>query len=393
MKRAAIIGASKDSIHTIKVAKDKGLYVYAIDGSPQSEGFVEANEAFVCDISDVEKTKETVKKIKPDFILTVPIGRYLYTTACMNEYFNLKGIKKKFTEISVDKYEFHQFLNKNNLRDIRAYLIKPYEKIESGYDVCFPAIIKPRYGSGCRDVNYVENNDELENVFERIKKCREDFILEEVVEGDEYGVDAAVVDGKAYIILVRKKILVPLPQKQSVGSIALSPNIDADKKIIELVANRLQEIFDVMEYNDCIVNADIIINNDRVFVIETSPRPSGHYLHDVFVPFVSGIDIAGEYINYLMGEKYNFEPIYNKKAIIRFFDLEDKVIRYIPKIKEIKNSIDCKLAEWKCNIKENELMSKVTDGHSIIGRGYFILEGENDTQMRADSDKVLRMFL
>lgn len=287
-KKAAVIGALTDSIHTIKIAKRKGIYIYAIDGNPKADGFLEANDTFVCDISNINKIKEIINKIKLDFILPVPVGRYLYTTACMNECFNLKGIKRKFTKISVDKYEFHRFLNKNNLRNIKSILISHYEKIENSYNISFPAIIKPRYGSGCRDVFYIVNNDELINAFEQIKDSQEDFVFEEAVEGDEYGVDAAVINGNVYITLIRKKLVTSLPKKQAVGYIALSPNIETDKKIIEIITYMIKRVCSTIKYNNCIIHTDVIVNDNDVFVIEISPRPSGHYLHNVFVPFVSG---------------------------------------------------------------------------------------------------------
>ncbi len=391
-KKAVVIGASNDSIYAIKAAKEKDIFVYAIDGNPDAGGFKEADKAIVCDISDVYKTEKFIKNINPDFLLTVPIGRYLYTTACINEDFNLKGIKKDFTEISIDKFKFHKFLNKRNLRNIKSYLLKAYgEDIKKHYDINFPVIIKPRYGSGSRDIFYAENQTVLDEVLKKVKDLNEDFILEEFVNGQEYGVDAAVINGKYHSILIRKKVVTDLPQRQDTANISLCEN---ENGIKERIYAKMTEICNAMKYDDCLINCDIIVNDDDVFIVEIGPRPSGYYVYDEFVPFATGVDMSKEYINYmLLGEDgCCFEPLYTKKAIIKYFDFENIKISYIPDEKKVQNSIVGKLIKWNCNIKENDYMCKVTNGHSIMSRGYFILEGENEKSLINDVDKVMSLF-
>jgi len=392
--KTVVIGASADSVYAIKVARKRGIFVYAIDGNPEAEGLKEADKGIVCDIADVNKTEEIIREINPNFILTVPVGRYLYTTACVNEDFNFKGIKKKFTEISVDKFKFHEFLNKNGLRNIKLYLLKPYaETIKKIYDIKFPAIIKPRFGSGSRDMFYIETQKELDKVLDKLKNSKEDFIFEEFVEGVEYCVDAAKIHGKLRIILVRKRMLTDLPQRQAVANISLGES-EKEKIIKERIKDKIKKVCDAMGYDDCLIQSDIIVNDNNVFVIEISPRPSGHYIYDKFVPFVTGVDMTKEYINYMaLGEEYcSFTPVYTKKAIIKYFDFENKKISYIPNKEEVENNIECGLIDWKCNIKENDYMNKVTNGHSIMGRGYFILEGEDDEKLINDSNRVLNLF-
>ncbi len=392
--KAVVIGASADSIYAIKVAKEKGIFVCAIDGNADAAGFKEADKVIVQDISNISKIEEIVRELNSDFVLPVPIGRYLYTVACVNEACNLKGIKKNFTEISVDKFKFHKFLNKNGLRNVKLYLLKPYtENIEKVYDIKFPAIIKPRYGSGSRDVFYVKTQKELKTVLKRISSFNEDFVLEEAVCGDEYGVDAVKINGKLHIILVRKKIMTPLPQRQAVAYISVCSD-ENDREIIEAITNKMTKVCETMEYDDCLIQADLIVNEKDVFIIEISPRQTGHNVYDIFVPFVTGIDMIKEYINYIIfGEdRCCFKPVRIKKSIISFFDLEEKIVNYIPTEDEIKKNIECELIAWKCDIKKNTYMDKVTNGHSIMKRGYFILQEKDEEKLIRDSNKILSLF-
>ena len=97
--KAAIIGASGEAIHTIKKAHEYGIEIAALDGNPEAEGLKYADYPLVVDISDEESTIEALRKEKPDFILTVPIGRYLTTIGAVNDVLGLPGIGRQEAEL------------------------------------------------------------------------------------------------------------------------------------------------------------------------------------------------------------------------------------------------------------------------------------------------------
>jgi carbamoylphosphate synthase large subunit len=385
-----VIGASEDSIHTIKMAKKHNIYVVALDGNPKAKGFEYADKSVVVDISDKNKVYNEIKNINPDFIIPIPIGRYLSTTGYINEKFNLKGIQYKATEYSTDKYLFHQKLNNAGLRQIGLNLLTR-ESDKKDIDAEYPIIIKPRYGSGSRDVFYINSSEELEQIWNDIELDKEDFVAEQAVQGEEYSVDGAVIDNELKITLLRKKIITSLPVRQPISSFSVVKDDDG-KKLYKRVFNHIQKVTKALDYNNCLLNADLIINDDEVFVIEIAPRPSGHNLHNVFVPEATGIDIAEEYIKYLLNKSYEFESDYIKFIQIRFFDFEDVVIKKIPELSMLNDKGKCNIIKWNCNIKENEYMNKVINGHSIMGRGFFIVEGENEEDLIRQSDWILSQF-
>ena len=385
-----VIGASQDSIHTIEMAKKHNIYVVALDGNPAAKGFEDADKSVVVDISDKEKVCQEIEKINPDFIIPIPIGRYLSTTGYINERFNLKGIKYKATEYSTDKYLFHKKLHDAGLRQIGLELLTGTSEMED-VDVDYPVIIKPRYGSGSRDIFYVNNADGLEQIWNSIELDKEDFVAEHAVAGDEYSIDGAVIDNELKITLLRKKIITPLPVRQPVSSFSVVNN-DENLLLYNRVFSHIQKVVRELGYNDCLLNADLIINDDEVFVIEIAPRPSGHNLHNVFVPEATGIDIAEEYIKFLLDEPYEFENENIRRIQIRFFDFEDVIVKKVPDIHILNKNVNCNILKWNCNIKNGEYMNKVINGHSIMGRGFFIVEGENEENLIRQSDWIMSQF-
>ena len=206
MRKGIVIGAGRDAIHTIKKAREHGIFVVALDGNPEAEGLKYADEGIVVDISDLERVREEVKKIQPDFTIPIPIGRYLSTMGYINDTFHFSGASYQATKVSTDKYTFHEILNREGLRNIQAYLVNKTANVQD-MSIPYPAILKPRYGSGSRDVFFLNSKDDLIKEFQVVKELEEDFILEQAAEGEEYSIDGAVFDGKLQITLLRKKII------------------------------------------------------------------------------------------------------------------------------------------------------------------------------------------
>ena len=106
--KAAIIGASGEALHTIDKAHGYGIEVIALDGDPNAVGLRAADRAMTVDISDEGAVIEALKREKPDFVLTVPIGRYLTTIGAVNDALQLPGISRKMAVLCTDKFAFHK---------------------------------------------------------------------------------------------------------------------------------------------------------------------------------------------------------------------------------------------------------------------------------------------
>ena len=114
--KAAVIGASSESVYAIKKAQELGLFVVALDGDKNAPGLKYADEAQVVDIRDNEKVAALLDQNRPDVILPVPIGRYLITTGAMNDRYGLKGVSYSSADLCTDKFAFHKTLSAEGLR-------------------------------------------------------------------------------------------------------------------------------------------------------------------------------------------------------------------------------------------------------------------------------------
>ena len=135
---------------------------------------------------------------------------------------------------------------------------------------------------------------------------------------------------------------------------------------------------------------DLIVNENELFAVEMAPRPTRHSVHDIFVPMVTGLDLAEEYIKFLMGREYTFEAQNIRCLRICYFYFEPGVLKKIPELQDLKENAD--IVMWKCNLKEKDTLEKVINGHTIMGRGFFIIQGKNEQELEEQNQWILSKF-
>ena len=234
------------------------------------------------------------------------------------------------------------------------------------------------------------SEQELGDILVDMEDVNEDYIIEECLDGDEYGVDAVVTEGKLHIVLIRYKINTPLPDRQAVAYISVDPGSD----IYAGITGYMNRVVDTMGLDECLLHADILDTDRGLFAIEVSARPSGHNLHNLFTPLATGVDMAKEYIKYRMGKPYSFAPKYTKPMMIHYFDMEGTV-NTVPNRAMAKKAVSdhgARLIDWNCNIAPGDRLDSVTTGHSLMYRGYYIVEFSNRTLAPTIADAVCALF-
>ena len=415
--KAVLIGAGEESLHTIEAARRLGVSVTALDGNPEAPGLKAADTGLAVDISREDRVMAALRGEDgkgPDVVLTGPLGRYLTTAGAVNDAFHLRGISRQSAVWCTDKYLFHEKLREAGLRGCRCELVPAFcgkteqerrgsvdNLLKKAEAFSFPAILKPRYGSGSRGIFFLDSIRELEAALWELAgktdagestASEEDYVMEEAAAGVEYGVDAAL-DGTAYRqILLRRKLLTPPPARQAVGYFSVTGRTEQEALLIRRVREQLSRAASALRLQDCLMHADLMIEGERVFIIELSARPSGHHLHDLFTPMATGVDMAETYIRSQCGLPYRYEPEETRRLLIRYFALPEGIVRHVPAKEELPLPQDVALRAWDCEIRPGDRLGQVINGHSVMGRGYFILEGSTDERLEAAADGILGKF-
>ena len=101
--------------------------------------------------------------------------------------------------------------------------------------------------------------------------------------------------------------------------------------------------------------------------------------------------MAEEYIKCRMGKGYSFEPEETKQMMIHYFDMQGKV-EWVPDKAYIESILGIHFVAWECNIKEGDVLEEVSNGHSLMGRGFFVLEGKSEEELKKNAEEVKVLF-
>src|SRR5699024_2832194 len=100
-------------------------------------------------------------------------------------------------DMSFDKYKFYKTLTAKNYKSQKSYIsLKDVIEDLNSNQLNFPLFAKPNLGSASLNINKVEDEKTLINLFER----HDDLIVQEFINGKEYGVDV-------YIDLISKEVI------------------------------------------------------------------------------------------------------------------------------------------------------------------------------------------
>lgn len=386
--RLLSIGAGKEQVAIINKAKECGHYVIAIDGNSKAEGLKIADEYSVIDISKEKEVIDFAKINNVEGVLQAPIGRFLTTIGAVNDELGLVGISKEAALNCVDKVRTNKILIENNIRCARQESFKAKnlnELIDRINKFKIPCIIKPRFGSGSVGVCVIQSKSEINKISKEhlLENPSHEILLEEIINGKEFGVDFVVIDNKGYLILVREKKITDFPFRQEVAFIGPA---ELDEKHYEEIYKVMDKATRSLGINNTLVHADLMINDIGVEVIEISGRPSGLGLSSKLVPLSTGIDYLGIGLKIITKEdidKLEFDDIDKQTVAIAFFNLPEGKILSLPNIKN--NDV----LEYVNNLNIGDIITKVRNGRDLINRGYIVIKGRTIFNTLAKYEKII----
>ena len=97
-----------------------------------------------------------------------------------------------------------------------------------------------------------------------------------------------------------------------------------------------------------------------------------------------------EFIKSALGKPFSYVPTHIEKMMIRFFDLQEGIVEKVPDKKDIEK-LDG-ILDYNCNITVGDSLKTVTDGASVMGRGYYLIKADTEKDLLDISSKVVNKF-
>lgn len=168
--------------------------------------------------------------------------------------------------ISFDKYKFYKTLINKNYKSQKSYInLKEVTQDLSSEEIKFPLFVKPNLGSASTNINKVYD----ENILNILFKNHEDLIIQEFIDGKEYGVDVYIdiISKEVISIFIKEKV------KMRAGETDKSISIK-DKKMLDLINDFVKDMGYVGQ-----IDIDVFYKDGEYYISEVNPRFGGGYPH------------------------------------------------------------------------------------------------------------------
>lgn len=232
----------------------------------------------------------------------------------------------EFVEICNDKWKTYLFVKKLGLHTPKTYLTRDsVKKAISDGSLSYPIIMKPRWGMASMGIYKVDNDLELDvftekchkDIFKSYLKYESSFtkdeaiIYQEVMDGEEYGLDVLNdLDGKYIGTFAKQKVTMRSGETDLGRTASNKPFTDATKKIA------------LASGHEGILSVDCFKNDRGVFIIEMNCRISGHYP----LAYLAGFNYPQIVVDWMNGDNLNGDNLKFKEDLFIIKDLVPTVL-------------------------------------------------------------------
>ena len=324
MKKIFILGASALQVPAIKKAREKGLYVYALDYDPKAVGIPEADEFLCISTIDKEAVLDAALKYKPDYIMTSTSDMPVRTVAWVNEQLGRQGgIAYEDAICATDKAAMRRRMKEKNVPVPEFYVADSAEefleksRLLGERFVCKPADNAASRGVVLIDKSKIGKDEDLLDIYEYTKGFSRsgEVLLEEFMTGPEVSVESITVDGNINIITITDKMITEVPYFVETGHTEPSRLTKDQQRDIREVAVAAIKALNIKNGPN---HTEIKVTPDGARLVEIAARLGGDFITSKLVPLSTGVDMTACDIACSLGEKADCARTKDMGSAIRF---------------------------------------------------------------------------
>lgn len=308
MKKLLILGAGIYQVPLINTAKRLGIYTIAASIPGNYPGFELADKVYYENTTDYEAILKIAKEEKIDGIVTAGTDVAVITIGKVCDALGLTGLSEQAAMIATDKLLMKEVYEAEGVRTAR------YRKVYFSNDdyadqlseLTPPLMFKSVDSSGSRGIIKVSSPSEYDAAREYVKaSTRSDyFIVEEFIDGEEFGAQAFVRNGKVEFILPHGDYVFKGDTGVPVGHFA---PYDLSAEVLEDANKQLVGAIRAMKLDNCAINADFIMKDGKTYVLELGGRSGATCLAELTAIYYD-FDYYEKIILTALGEEVDFTP-------------------------------------------------------------------------------------
>ena len=280
-KRLLLQGASRGNLGLIKTAKAHGVYVVMTGLGGDFPCNPYADEFCKADILDCNAVLKVAQDHHVDGVVICCSDTGLKAVGRCNDVMGFHGLTESSAEESSNKLLMKECLLAAGVRTAKFFKITNKTELEKAVrEIGFPVIIKAVDLQGSRGINIVREKTDLECAFDdTMSLTRKNFcIVEQFIEGREYGAQAFIYQGEVLFVLPHGDETIMCRTAVPVGH--YMPYEMSDELLVD---TKLQVINGIkaLDFDNTAVNVDLIEKDGKAYIIELTGRVGANCLPEL----------------------------------------------------------------------------------------------------------------
>ena len=281
-KRLLILGAGRGQIGLYKAARELGIHTIAgtlPDNNPP--GIPLADEVCYMNIANPEDVLEKAVTLQLDGVATCCLDTGIPALGRVCDTLSLTGLTEHAAILCGDKLKMKKAFMEHHVSTARFYEVSSEQDLAQAVEnLRFPVIIKATDLQGSNGIYIARTRNEAEEGYAAVMdKTRRDYcIVEEFIEGYEFGAQAFVYHGDVVFVMPHGDETFMSHTAVPVGHYI---PFEAEETIISQTEETVKKAVRALGLNDCAVNVDLILREDQVYVIELTGRVGANCLPEL----------------------------------------------------------------------------------------------------------------
>lgn len=365
-KHILILGAGVYQVPAIKKANELGYKTIVLSYDiEQYPGYEFANIALNIDTTDIVKILDVAKKYNIQGVFTTGTDVALPALGRVNDELNLMGPSYEACILSTNKILMKKAFKENGVPTAKFEIVHDLEQAENvANSIGYPVMVKAINSSGSRGITKANSDSELKVSWEFAKeysKNKEGILIEEFLEGSEFGAQAFIFNEEVKLICAHNDIITLPPHCVPIGHSYPFKNIE----ILAEVESVSKKAIKALKINNCAANLDLILTEDGVKVFEVGARMGATCLPELTEVY-TGIDVTKQCMKIAMGEEPDFQA--KKKqatSAMLITSKESGILKSIMIPYNLKNSPY--VVNISVDVKEGDFVNEFQIGPDRIG--------------------------
>lgn len=332
VKTVAFVEPSFYGVSFARAAFEQGHEVISIVSStdnPQKYGYEGIySDLIVADIRDEESLFQAIihSPYADRLDALIPATDYAsHLTAKVAERLGLRGVPYEAALKSRNKDLAREAYAEHDVPSAKFKKVRTFEEAAAAADeIGYPVVLKPTNAASSQNVHFISNVTELQKAIDIIVEfkvtymdfqVRDEYLIEEYLEGPEFSVELFLRDGVPIFSAVTEKITSPLPFFVEIVHTLPTPSyVEQEHDIVQTALKALLAI----GITNGPSHVEVKLTDKGPRIIEVNGRPGGDNISSDLLVQAFGIDIFEATVNYYLDRPIDLQKKYHQGASIAY---------------------------------------------------------------------------